>query len=84
MFDAKVDLSADFHTYGMEYLPGKSIAMFFDGKQMVRYTSNIPTGAYTIIITNTVAQKAGAWHTLPGPQTPPVLTTKVAEVQVWQ
>lgn len=83
-FDTGVDLSAGYHVYGMEYRPGQSITMYFDGKPFATYTSNVPTGAYEIILTNTMAQNASGWHTLVSSSTPNSLPMNVAEVQVWK
>ncbi len=84
LYDTSVDLSADYHVYGMDYKPGKSITMYFDGKQIAQFTSNVPTGAYTIILTNTLAQNASGWHTSISGSTPSSLPMSVAEVQVWK
>ena len=35
-YDTGVDLSAGYHIYGMEYKPGVSSTMHFDGKQVAR------------------------------------------------
>jgi beta-glucanase (GH16 family) len=32
LYDTGVDLSADYHVYGMDYKPGKSVTIYFDGK----------------------------------------------------
>lgn len=85
IFNTGVDLSSSYHIYGMEYQPGKSITMYFDGKQIIQYTSNIPTGAYNIILTETIAQNASDWHTLVSSSTlSPLSPYQVSEVQVWQ
>ncbi|HEU4966172.1 MAG TPA: hypothetical protein VFT53_01660 [Candidatus Saccharimonadales bacterium] len=84
-YNAGVDLSTGYHVYGMEYKPGKSITMYFDGKQTAQYTANIPTGAYTIILTETMAQNASGWHTLVSGSTPsPMSPYQISEAQVWQ
>ncbi len=82
-YNTGVDLSAGYHTYGMAYLPGQSITMYFDGKQVARYTSNVPTGAYTIVATMQMAQNASSWHTVVSSQTPSPLIMKISEIQVW-
>ena len=57
-----VDLSADYHVYGMEYIPGQSIKMYLDGVLRATYTQNIPTGAYEILINLQVAgSQAAGW-----------------------
>lgn len=84
LIDTGFDLSAGYHIYGMEYLPARSITMYLDHKQVAQFTNNIPTGAYTIVITNTIAQNTGNWHTLPTPASPAQTTMNLSEVQVWQ
>lgn len=84
--DTGEDLSAGYHVYGMKYVPGKSIAFYLDGKQEAQFTSNIPTGSYDIILSETMAQNGTGWHTsvsssTPSPLAPPF---QVSEVQVWQ
>ncbi len=83
-FDTGVDLSADYHVYGMEYKPGQSITMYLDGRQVAQFTSNVPTGAYEIILTNTLAQNASGWHTSVSSPTPSSLPMSIAEVQAWK
>jgi beta-glucanase (GH16 family) len=84
LYNTGVDLSATYHIYGMEYKPGQSITMYFDGKQVAQFTSNIPTGAYTIILTETIAQNASGWHTVASNSTPsPMSPFQTSEVQVW-
>jgi hypothetical protein len=85
LVDTGVDLSAGYHIYGMKYIPGQSITMYLDGRQLYQTTTNIPTGAYEIIMTNTIASaNTSGWHTLTSSSTPQPLDFKVAEVQVWQ
>lgn len=84
VFDTGVDLSAGYHIYGMEYKPGQSVTMYLDGRQVAQFTSNVPTGAYEIILTNTMAQNASGWHTLTSSSTPSNLPMNIAEVQVWK
>ncbi|RWP57780.1 family 16 glycosylhydrolase [Mesorhizobium sp.] len=37
--DSGVDLTAGFHTYGINWVPCQSITWYFDGKQMAQVTS---------------------------------------------
>lgn len=83
-WDSGLDLSADYHIYGMEYLPGQSVKIFFDGTQIAQYTSNVPTGAMTILINLQVAQNAAGWHTVYSSSTPSPAKMYVSEVQVWK
>ena len=84
-YDTGENLSAGYHIYGMQYLPGNSISMYFDGKQVANYTDSIPSGAYTIIISLAVANpSATGWRTLTSGSTPKPSLLHVSEVQVWQ
>lgn len=67
--DVGVDMSKDFHDYGLEYIPGKSLKFYFDGKLVHTYTNNIPTGGYCILLNSQVAQNTQGWHTVVGPNT---------------
>lgn len=82
-YNAGVDLSAGYHIYGMAYVPGQSITMYLDGKQVARFTSHVPTGSYAIEATMQMAQNASGWHTLVSSQTPSSLSMKISEIQVW-
>ena len=78
-----VDLSAAYHTYGMEYIPGQSIKMYLDGVLRATYTQNIPTGAYTMLMDLEVAgSQAAGWHTVAGNSGQ--FELDVSEVQVYK
>jgi hypothetical protein len=81
--EAGVDLSADYHVYGMEYVPGQSVKLYLDGRLVQTYTQNIGTGGYTIVITLNVAQNTEGWHTLTSGATPVPSELDVSEVQVY-
>jgi beta-glucanase (GH16 family) len=84
-YNANVDLSAGYHVYGMDYQPGKSVTIYLDGKPINSFTSNVPTGSYFIILTNTLANSTAAgWHTTVSNATPASFDYKISEVQVWQ
>jgi len=77
-----VDLSAAYHTYGMEYIPGQSIKMYLDGVLEATYTQNIPTGAYEIIMNlDAAGSQAAGWHTVAGNSGQ--FELDVSEVQVY-
>jgi len=77
-----VDLSASYHTYGLEYIPGHSIKMYLDGALEATYTQNIPTGAYEILMNLQVAgSQAAGWHTVAGNSGQ--FELDVSEVQVY-
>lgn len=73
--DTGMDLSADYHTYGVEYLPGQSWKVYLDGQLMATWTSGVPTGApYQLLIDLEIAgPNTAGWHTVadamghPGP-----------------
>lgn len=84
-YNSNVDLSGGYHIYGMQYVPGKSVTMYLDGKQVAQFTTNIPTGSMSIILSLEVANSSASdWHTVVSNQTPIPLTMNVSEVQVWQ
>ena len=63
------DLSAAYHTYGVEYIPGKSWTAYLDGKQMASWTTGVPTNAkYQVLIDMEIAgPSANGWHTVADP-----------------
>lgn len=81
------DMSTGYHTYGMRYVPGKLIAMYFDGKLMTSYTKNVPTGKMVIVMTETMASsQTTGWHTVTNSSTPSPVNSpfRILEAQVWQ
>jgi hypothetical protein len=81
------DTSAGYHVYGFQFLPGKSITAYFDGKQVwqVNASSGVTiTGEpYEIILELQVAaQQDSTWHTVTNSQTPTSSMT-VSEVQAY-
>jgi hypothetical protein len=81
--DCHTDLSADFHTYSMEYRQGSSIKIFFDDSNVYTYTRNVPVGPYFIILTNGIASANTArWHTQVSDCTPTVNLMQVSSVRV--
>jgi len=81
--DCRTDLSADYHTYAMEYRQGSSIKIFFDDSNVYTYTHNVPVGPYFIIMANGIAsaQTAG-WHTQVSNSTPTINLMQVSSVRV--
>lgn len=67
--DTGKDLSAAYHTYGVEYIPGKSWKVYLDGQLMATWTSGVPTDAqYQVLIDLEIAgQNAAGWHTVADP-----------------
>ena len=81
--DCRTDLSADYHTYAMEYRQGSSIKIFFDGSNVYTYTRNVPVGPYFIILTNGIASAhTASWHTQVSSSTPAVNLMQVSHVRV--
>ena len=81
VFDTGTDLSAGYHVYGMQFLPGKSVTMYLDDKQVAQFTSNVGTVPMELIIN--LAVTADSWHSVVGPSTPSPSTLSVAEVQAY-
>lgn len=81
--DTGVDLSAGYHIYGIEYVPGVSIKTYLDGVLMATFTSNVPTGAYELIMVNSVANSnAASFHSTVSGSTP-TDAFDIAEVQMY-
>ncbi|HEX5454688.1 MAG TPA: glycoside hydrolase family 16 protein [Stellaceae bacterium] len=71
--DTGTDLSAGYHTYGVEYRPGQSWTVFLDGKEMAQWTSGVPTNAaYELVMDLEMAgPQAAGWHTVADPTNDP-------------
>ena len=75
-------MNARFNIYGMEYIPGRSIKTYFNGRLIGSWTQNISTTPYEIVIWNAQAStKASGFHTTGESPNPSELS--VAEVQVY-
>jgi beta-glucanase (GH16 family) len=75
-------MNAGFNTYGMEYIPGRSIKTYFNGRLVGSWTKNISTTPYEIVIWNTQASaNASGFHTTGESPSPSDL--RVAEVQAY-
>lgn len=86
--DSGVDLTAGFHTYGINWVPGQSITWYLDGKQVAQVTSAqvpIPNEPMQLIMSNQVANSnAAGWHTTLDSSTPASMQMQIAEVQLYQ
>lgn len=81
--DCGTDLSADYHTYAMEYRQATSIKFFFDSSNVYTYTRNVPVGPYFIILSNSIASARTAhWHIQVGDSTPATNLMQVSDVRV--
>ena len=81
------DVTAGYHVYGFQFIPGQSITAFFDGKKVwqVQASSGITiTGEpYEIMLELQVAtQQTSVWHTVTTGATPSA-SMDVAEVQAY-
>jgi hypothetical protein len=81
------DVTAGYHVYGFQFIPGQSITAFFDGRQMwqVEASSGITITAepYEIMLELQVAtQQTSGWHTVTAGATPSA-TMDVGEVQAY-
>lgn len=86
--DTGIDLTAGFHTYGINWDPGKSITWYLDGKQMAQVTSAqvpIPNEPMELIMSNQVANSnAAGWHTALDSSTPSSMHMQIDGVQLYQ
>jgi hypothetical protein len=75
-------MNARFNIYGMQYIPGRSIKTYFNGRLVGSWTQNISTTPYEIVIWNTQASvNASGFHTTGKSPNPSDLS--VAEVQAY-
>jgi beta-glucanase (GH16 family) len=75
-------MNAEFNIYGMEYIPGRSIKTYFNGRLVGSWTQNISTTPYEIIIWNTQASvNTSGFHTIGESPNPSDLS--LAEVQAY-
>jgi beta-glucanase (GH16 family) len=86
--DTGIDLTAGFHTYGINWVPGQSITWYLDGKQMAQVTSAqvpIPNEPMELIMNNGVANSnATGWHTVLDSSTPSSMQMQIDEIQLYQ
>jgi beta-glucanase (GH16 family) len=86
-YNLNADVTAGYHVYGFQFIPGQSITAFFDGSKVwqVNASSGITlTGEpYEIMLELQVAsQQSSGWHTVPTGSTPSA-SMDVAEVQAY-
>jgi hypothetical protein len=81
------DVSSSWHTYGFEFLPGKSITAYFDGKQVWQVNASngvsITGEPYEIILElQEATNQTSGWHTTTNGSTPGT-SMQVSEVQAY-
>ena len=75
-------MNAGFNIYGMQYIPGRSIKTYFNGRLVGSWTQNISTTPYEIVIWNTQARvNTSGYHTTG--ESPDPSDLRVAEVQAY-
>jgi hypothetical protein len=91
-----VDLSAAFHTYGLEYKPGGWWKVYLDGQLMASWINGVngvvvPKDAYELVLDLEIANPAGVspsvagWHTLSDPVNyPGPYELDVQEVRIYR
>jgi beta-glucanase (GH16 family) len=87
LWDTGADVSAGYHVYGAQFIPGRSITAYFDGRQVwqVKASSGITLAAepYEIILSLQVAtQQTQWWHSVTTGATPSA-SMDVAQVQAY-
>ena len=86
-WNAGADMSAGYHIFGSEFIPGVSVKCYFDGVQVFQVLASsgvtITAGTYEIILELEVAgQQASPWHTVTTGTTS-LASMDVAEVQAY-
>ncbi|OKO67955.1 hypothetical protein AC629_42420, partial [Bradyrhizobium sp. NAS80.1] len=86
--DTGIDLTAAFHTYAIDWQPGKSITWYLDGKQIGQVTSAqapIPNEPMELLMNPGVASSgASAFHTTLDSSTPSSMQMQVDSIQLYQ
>ena len=83
-----VNLTAGYNTYGINWVPGKSITWYLNGKAIAEITSAqapIPNEPMELIMSNEVASSsASGWHTTLDSSTPQSMPMQIGDVQLYQ
>jgi hypothetical protein len=79
------NITAGYNTYGFQYIPGHSVTVYFNGKQVYQDAdSNISSQSYYLLIELQVASSStSGWHTSLSSSTPNPSTMDISEVQVY-
>jgi beta-glucanase (GH16 family) len=82
------DLTAGYNTYAIDWVPGKSITWYLNGKETGQITSaqaKIPNEPMELIFSQEVAgPSASGWHTVADQNTPANMAMMVNDVQLYQ
>jgi beta-glucanase (GH16 family) len=82
------DLTAGYNTYAIDWVPGKSITWYLNGKETEQITSaqaNIPNEPMELIFSEAVAgPSASGWRTVTDQNTPANMAMMVNDVQLYQ
>jgi hypothetical protein len=82
--DTGADLSADYHTYGLEYVPGQSFTEFLDGQQVAQWTQNVPFTSFELLTDLEITgPNTASWHTTPTASNPGPFELNVKDIQVY-
>jgi hypothetical protein len=79
------DITSGYNTYGFEYVPGKSVTVYLNGKQVDQVSSSsVASEAYYLLIELQVASSnTSGWHTSLSSSTPSPSNMSISEVQVY-
>jgi beta-glucanase (GH16 family) len=85
--DTGINLSSGYHTYAINWISGRSITWYLDGREVGDLTNgraSIPNEPMELIMDLAVANaQASAWHLPYDAGTPSPSVLQVASVQVW-
>jgi beta-glucanase (GH16 family) len=84
LYNAGVDISAAYHIYGWEYLPGQWVKFYFDGVlyDTVAVSVDYP---YELIMNLQMASSSDlGWHPPVDSSTPSPSVVLISGVEVWQ
>jgi beta-glucanase (GH16 family) len=88
VIDTGVDLTAGYHSYAINWVPGKSITWYLDGKQMVQVSSAqapIPNEPLELMMNQSVGNtNTSGWRTPAASSTPRTMSMQIADVQLYQ
>ncbi len=88
LINTGIDLTASFNTFAINWIPGKSITWYLNGKAVAEITSaqaTIPNDPMELIMSNQVATSAASsWRTSLDSSTPGSMPMQIAGVQIYQ